>query len=341
MVSMALIFRDAGDTLTITPLKRKEKLPMISRLIVEKGITYGLTDGGKFELGQIPEGFTLDRMNKYNEIVFINPSGKPHKKKKVHPIIQRALQMKRPIIIFDLETTGKSVTMDRIISLCAKKVTIASGMQPIEPPVKLLINPGIPIKPEATAVHGITDDMVKDAKPFAFYAPTLLPFFAGCNIGGYNCRDFDIPMLSEEFSRVGISWPDAGVPVFDAYRIFATKEERNLTAAVKFYTGSTLEGAHDAENDVDATIAVLAAQLVKYSDLQVMDEAQLHAYCSGGVQHLDVAGKIYLNKDGAACYAFGKHKDVPVKKEPGYAEWMLKSDFSTSTKTALRAILNS
>jgi DNA polymerase-3 subunit epsilon len=203
----------------------------------------------------------------------------------------------------------------------------------------ILVNPGMPIPKEATEVHNITDDMVKEAMPFAAYAKGIHEFFSGCILCGYNIKNFDVPLLSEEFSRCGINWPDADVKIIDAYKIFAIKERRDLTYAVKFYTGETLGGAHDAEVDVDATINVFAAQMRVYPDLKAMSVDELQRFCDEGVTNVDLAGKIVLNGQGVAVYSFGKSKGVPVTSDKGFGEWMLKNDFPENTKAIVRSLI--
>lgn len=243
----------------------------------------------------------------------------------------------KPIVFFDLETTGTSTTSDRIVQIAAAKLQPSlNGEIEIK---KVLVNPGMPIPPGATKVHGITNEMVKDKPTFASYAKSLFELMSGCNLAGFNIRTFDVPLLAEEFSRVGIDFPEPGMCYFDSCRIFHSKEPRDLSAAVRFYTGSELTGAHDAGADVVGTIEVFRAQMKKYTELQDMDEKQLDLFCTGGKNVLDLAGKIAINDDGVPVYTFGKAIGKPVSSDKGFGEWMLKGDFNTDTKNVLKKLL--
>lgn len=243
------------------------------------------------------------------------------------------------MIFFDLETTGTSVTRDRIVQIAAVKIdsnyNVIPGTQK-----KILINPSIPIPAGATKVHGITDEMVKDEPVFSDYAKSMFKYFSEPVIAGYNIRNYDVPLLSEEFARCGIVWPSPDVKIIDQYKIFSLNEKRDLSSALKFYTGETMEGAHDAENDNLATIKIFKGQLDKYPDLAKMDTAQLHNFCNEGKTMLDIAGKIGVNEKGEAYYTFGKSVNVLVKNDPGFGNWMLKNDFTSDTKRVVKELLN-
>ncbi len=242
----------------------------------------------------------------------------------------------QPIIFFDIESTGVSTTKDRIVQLSVIKVD--STTYDIIPGTKknILINPTISIPKEATEIHGITDEMVKDKPTFKAYSASMITYFSDCVLAGYNIKRFDTLILSEEFNRCGISWPPADTKQIDVFRIFAINEKRDLAAAVKFYTGKTLEGAHDAENDNLATLEVFKGQMVMYGNMTI-DE--LDEYCCEGVRTLDLAGKIGINEQGDAYYTFGKSAGKLVKDDPGFGQWMLKSDFPNETKQVLIKLL--
>lgn len=245
----------------------------------------------------------------------------------------------KPVIFFDLETTGTSTTKDRIVQLAAyKKQSLYAPSNDAELK-KMLINPAMPIPEGATAVHGITNDMVKDKPAFKQYAKAAFEFFRGCNVAGHNVREFDVPLLSEEFLRCEIVWPEPGTKIFDTLRIFRKEEKRDLASALKFYTGETLEGGHDAGNDTIAACKILEAQIRKYEHLQNLTDEQLDLYCMDGVKALDLSGKIILNESGVPVYSFGKSKGKPVKDEPGFGQWMLNQDFPTDTKNVIRELL--
>ena len=167
----------------------------------------------------------------------------------------------------------------------------------------------------------------------------IFDFFAGCDVGGFNIINFDVPLLCEEFARAGFDWPTDDVRKIDACSIYRIKESRTLTAAMRFYCNEEMEGAHDAGNDVRATAKVLAAQLEQYEDLAAMSPAELEAFCTGGVINVDVAGKIVLDANGIPVYAFGKDKGLSVQKNPGFAEWMLGKDFPANTKAVIRKLI--
>ncbi len=244
--------------------------------------------------------------------------------------------MLKNTIFFDLETTGVSTTRDKIVSMSAIKCDPEFNVMESK---SLLINPNMPIPPAATAVHGITDEMVKDKPVFREYSKAMLAWFGDCHLAGYNIRSYDVPLLSEEFNRTGLSWPPRGVKILDMFSIFKEKEKRDLSAAVKFYTGETLEGAHNAENDNLATIKVFKGQLAMYEDLRTMTIDQIHDFCLCGKKSLDLAGKIGINDKGEAIYAFGKDIGKTVKQNPGFAQWMLKGDFPSETKAVLIELL--
>ncbi len=242
------------------------------------------------------------------------------------------------IIFFDLETTGVSTTKDRIVQISAVKVDKDFNIIP-DTKKKLLINPEMPIPAGATKVHGITDEMVKGQPNFKSYATSMFNYFDGCVVAGYNISVFDVPLLSEEFGRCGLTWPAKKIQVLDSFKIFRIKEKRDLASALRFYTGEVMEGAHDAENDNLATIKILKGQLKMYPDLSTMDIDALHEFCCDGVKTLDLAGKIGINEQGQAYYTFGKDSGKTVKENPGFASWMLKNDFPADTKSVINKLL--
>ena len=247
------------------------------------------------------------------------------------------LQLKRPIIFFDLETTGVDHARDKIVELAMVKL-LPDGKR--DSYVKR-VNPGIPIPAECTAIHGITDDDVKDAPSFKQIAHGLYEWMKHCDLGGYNSNKFDIPLLAEEFLRAGINVDFTERHMVDVQQIFFKKESRSLSAAYNFYCNKTLENAHSAEADILATIEVLEAQLEKYSDLGTEVPA-LHSF-TGGEEFVDYARRISL-KDGQAVFNFGKYKGKKVEDvfntEPQYYDWMMQADFPLHTKQKISEILN-
>jgi len=247
------------------------------------------------------------------------------------------LVLKRPIIFFDLETTGTDHAKDKIVEIAMVKLK-ADGSR--ENYTKRL-NPGMPIPAESSAIHGIFDEDVRDAPTFKQIAHGLYEWMKQCDLGGYNSAKFDIPLLAEEFLRAGINVDFTERHMIDVQQIFFKMESRSLTAAYNFYCSKQLENAHSAEADVMATIEVLEAQLDKYTDLQ-NDVKSLHTFTSGD-QYVDYARRIVI-KDGHATFNFGKHKGKKVEDifntEPQYYDWMMQADFPLHTKQKISEILN-
>ncbi len=246
------------------------------------------------------------------------------------------LQLKNPIIFLDLETTGIDISRDRIVEISLVKV-MPGGDREVK---TRRVNPEMPIPAEATAIHGITDDDVKDAPPFRAIARSLATYMEGCDLGGYNSNRFDIPMLVEEFLRVGVDVDFKRRKFVDVQNIFHQKERRTLEAAYKFYCDRELEGAHSAEADVMATYEVLEAQLDRYPDLQ-NDVAFLADY-SARDNCADYAGRVVYDDRGVEVFGFGKHKGRSVaevfRREPNYYAWMMEGDFPAYTKKVITEI---
>ena len=247
------------------------------------------------------------------------------------------LQLSKPIAFIDLETTGISITNDRIIEIAIIKI-VADGSRQVK---RTLINPGMPIPPGATAVHGITDEMVKDAPTFKQVANECKQFMDHCDIGGYNSNRFDIPMLIEEFLRAGIEFSTEGRKFVDVQKIFHKMEERTLSAAYKFYCQKNLEGAHSAEADALATFEILEAQVTRYPQMGATIDSIVQF--TGEDEMVDFARR-FIKENGIEIFNFGKHKGKPVEKvlkeEPQYYDWMMKGDFAMNTKQKLTEILN-
>lgn len=250
-----------------------------------------------------------------------------------------SLSLKRPIIFFDLETTGTNIVTDRIVEISLVKIlpdgSRDSWLQ--------RLNPGIPIPAEATAVHGISDEDVRDEKSFRQIGRDLWTWMKGCDLGGYNFIRFDLPLLVEEFMRAGVTEADfRSCKLVDAQRIFFKMQPRDLSAAYQFYCGKTLEDAHSAEADNKATIEVLEAQIEAY-DLG-NDVADLHDFIAEPAPFVDYAGKLRLNDKKEAVFAFGKYTGRRVEEvftqEPSYYDWMMKADFSLDTKQKISDIYN-
>jgi DNA polymerase-3 subunit epsilon len=246
------------------------------------------------------------------------------------------LNLKNPLIFFDLETTGINVAADRIIELSYLKVFPDDH----EESKTIRINPEMPIDPKATAVHGITNDDLKDCPTFKSMAQTLANTFEGCDFAGYNSNRFDLPLLAEEFLRCDVDFDLKKRKFIDVQVIFHKMEQRTLSAAYKFYCNKDLENAHSAEADTRATYEVLQSQLEKYNDL-TNDVDKLSDF-SAQTRNVDFVGRIILNEKDVEVFNFGKYKGVPVEevfeKDPGYYGWMIGNDFPLYTKKVLTAI---
>lgn len=246
------------------------------------------------------------------------------------------LNLKNPIVFFDLETTGIDVSRDRIVEISLVKILV-NGEREVK---TRRINPEIPIPKEASAIHGIYDEDVKDCPPFRAIAKSLANYMEGCDLGGFNSNKFDIPVLVEEFLRAGIDVDFKKRRFVDVQNIFHQKERRTLEAAYKFYCEKELENAHSAEADVIATFEVLEAQLDRYPDLE-NDIAYLAEFSSRD-NFADYAGRVVYDDNGAEVFGFGKHKGRKVEevfvKEPSYYSWMMDGDFPEYTKKVITEI---
>ena len=246
------------------------------------------------------------------------------------------LKLTRPVMFFDLETTGTNITTDRIVEISMIKMfPDGSDVQRT-----IRVNPGRHIPEEATAVHHITDEDVADKPHFSDIAAQLAQSFLGCDIAGFNSNRFDVPMLSEEFARAGVNFDFTEPKFIDVQTIIHKKEQRTLSAAYRFYCGKNLEDAHSANADTRATLEVLLAQLERYEDLPD-DVAGLSEYSSQ--QHnVDLAGRLVYDDQHREVINFGKYKgqlaaDV-LHDNPGYFNWIQQGDFPNDTKRIFTAI---
>ena len=246
------------------------------------------------------------------------------------------LKLSKPICFFDLETTGINISKDRIVEISILKV-FPNGKEERH---TWKVNPGVPIPAETTAVHGISDDDVKDAPTFKELSKEVHNLIKDADLAGFNSNRFDIPLLAEEMLRVDLDFDMKSRVAVDVQTIFHKKEQRTLSAAYKFYCNESLENAHSAEADTVATYEVLKAQLDRYDDLE--NDTKFLAEFSSRKQFADFAGFIAFNKEGVECFSFGKHKGKLVtdvlEKEPGYFGWLLNADFPLYTKKVLTAI---
>jgi DNA polymerase-3 subunit epsilon len=259
------------------------------------------------------------------------------------------LSLARPLAVFDLETTGINVASDRIVEISIVKI-LPKGKKVV---YTKRLNPGIPISKESTMIHGISDLDVKDCPSFKDIAPELEKFLDNSDLSGYNAIKFDIPLLVEEFLRVGVDFSLMDRHVVDVQNIFHKMEPRNLKAAYKFYCHKDLEMAHSAEADATATYEVLMAQLDMYIGQEYVnnegissqpvqnDVKALHDF-SFYTQNVDLVGHIVFNDKQQEVLNFGKYKGQQVedvfRKEPSYYDWMMKSQFPLSTKRVVQSI---
>ncbi|AWL10180.1 exonuclease domain-containing protein [Aquirufa nivalisilvae] len=262
--------------------------------------------------------------------------------------MEHQLKLTKPLAFFDLETTGIQVQKDRIVEISIAKANIDGSVD-----IKTRrVNPGIPIPLEASLVHGIYDEDVKDEPNFKQIAKSMAQFLEGCDLAGFNSNRFDVPMLVEEFLRSDVDFDTKNRRLVDAQRIFHMMEPRNLTAAYKFYCQKDLIGAHGAEADVLATLEVLNAQVKHYENTSMKDAegneyfpiqndvAVLHQLSASN--SIDFANRMVYNKDQVAVFNFGKYIGRPIadvlKTDPSYYDWMMKGDFPMDTKRKLTEI---
>ncbi len=246
------------------------------------------------------------------------------------------LNLTKPICFFDLETTGISITSDRIVEIAILKVH-PNGKEERK---TWLVNPGMPIPKEVTAIHGISDEDVADKPTFKALAKEIYNMIKDSDLGGFNSNRFDIPLLAEEMLRADVDFDMKNRQSVDVQTIFHKMEQRTLSAAYKFYCGKSLEDAHSAAADTHATYEVLKSQLERYEDLE--NDTKFLAEFSSRKKFADFAGFLAYDKEGEECFAFGKHKGKRVteilEKEPGYFGWLLNADFPLYTKKVLTAI---
>lgn len=258
------------------------------------------------------------------------------------------LNLKNPVCFFDLEATGTSIAHDRIIEIAMIKL-MPNG----ERITKVnLINPGMPIPPESSAIHGIYDEDVKDKPTFKDVAKEYARFLEGADLAGFAIVKFDVPMLVEEFLRAGVEFDYSRKKIIDAQKIFHLMEKRTLAAAYQFYLKKEMENSHTAEADTEACLDILTAQVEKYDGLSVTDglgkivgeiKNDMECLAKLSVSNLvDLAGRMIRNEKGEELFNFGKHKNKQVlavlKEEPSYYEWIMNGDFPLDTKRKLTEI---
>lgn len=261
------------------------------------------------------------------------------------------LNLENPIVFFDLETTGLDIANDRIVEISLLKI-LPDNTQISK---TMRINPQIPISEKASEIHGIYDKDVQDAPIFSDVAIEIKSYFADADISGFNINRFDIPLLVEEFLRINIDFDIDDKNIVDVQTIYHKMEKRTLSAAYKYYCNKNLENAHSAEADTLATFEVLEAQLDKYKSTQIEDDngkliepiqndMKLLAEFTTPKKKADFAGFLGYDKNNEIIYTFGKFKNKRVKdifiENPGYYEWILKSQFPLYTKYVLKKVKN-
>lgn len=248
------------------------------------------------------------------------------------------MKTEKPIVFFDLETTGTDTNKDRIVELSVVKVQNGDVIKKHH----FYINPQINIPKEASDVHGITNEKVEGCPVFSEIAFMLHDFLTGCDLAGYNSDRFDIPLLQNEFSRVGIVFPEEDTNTIDMYKIEQIINSHKLDATYKRYTGNDLNDAHTAEADTFATIEILGHQLVVLQEMNdgvELDAKAIQDLCMGEKERVDFGGQLY-RKDGSVYFNFGKNKDKKVTDDIRYAEWCLSANFSKDFKDNLLKALN-
>ncbi len=246
------------------------------------------------------------------------------------------LKLTKPIVFFDLETTGVDVAKDRIVEISIMKIQ-PDGKQEVK---TRRINPEMPIPKESSEIHGIYDKDVENEPTFKAVAKSLAQFIGNSDLAGFNSNKFDVPLLVEEFLRVGVDFEMHNRRLVDVQNIFHKMEQRTLVAAYKFYCDKELTDAHSAEADIKATYEVLQSQIERYEDLD--SSVDFLAEFSMRNQNADLMGRIVFNEEGLEVFNFGKHKGRVVsevlKKDPSYYNWMMKGDFPQYTKKVLTEI---
>lgn len=244
------------------------------------------------------------------------------------------MNITRPIVFFDLETTGLDLSSDRAVSIATLKIDMDGKTEE----KKILINPEMDIPKEASDIHGITNEMVADAPTFKQISKSLFSYFENCDIAGFNSDYYDVPLLMKEFSRCGIEFPTWELNLIDVLKFERMLNSNKLSEVYLRYTGKELEGAHDALNDIRATFEILMCQLEKHGKNDLTPQ-EIDLMCQGERKRFDLSGKTYLNANGEVCWSIGKNANNPVTKDTAYLNWVLKSDFPEETKAKLRTLL--
>lgn len=245
------------------------------------------------------------------------------------------MNLTRPLCFFDLETTGVDVQADRIVSI-AMIINYPDGSVAEK---SGLINPGIPIPAAATAVHGITNEMVAGKPTFKQIGKSLFEIISGCDLAGFNSNSFDVPLLFNEFQRIGLNLEYSSINLIDISNIYRIQNPRTLAAAYKQYTGCEMENAHNATADIKATIELFNAMINKHDDIP-QDMSGLALYSNYGKPILDLSGKFTYDNDNRIIINFGKWQGCPASEHLDYLQWMLTKDFAQDTKNVICKIMD-
>lgn len=246
------------------------------------------------------------------------------------------LNLARPLVFFDLETTGINIVTDRIVEIALLKI-MPNGS---EHKHTYRVNPGMPIPKQASEIHGISDADVAGSPKFSEIAAEIVQHISGCDIAGYNSNKFDIPLLAEEFNRAGVDFNWTKAKCIDVHVLFLKKEARTLSAAYQFYCNKDLTDAHSADADTMATYEVLKAQLDRYPDVE--NSVKFLSEFTAQNNNADFAGRIIFNDSKQEVFNFGKYKGQVVsdvfRKDPNYYVWMMQGEFHSNTKQVITAV---
>jgi DNA polymerase-3 subunit epsilon len=251
------------------------------------------------------------------------------------------INLTKPLVFFDLETTGLNISSDRIVSIAITKISpdhSPEGAGTKTEKKYALVNPEMPIPKESSDIHGITDEMVKDKPTFRQLSKGIYEFMNGSDLGGYNNNFYDNSLLQEEFSRCGIQYPTEETKSVDCCFIFKHFEKRDLSAALRYYCNEEMVDAHNSEADTNATVKIFMAQVEKYPELKGKSIEEIAKFCNPD-NRVDWQGKIVRDKDGDYAYNFGTSKGQKVKDNKGFADWIMNKDFPATLKSLLTRIL--
>ena len=248
------------------------------------------------------------------------------------------MKLEKPIIYYDIESSGIETETARIVELACIKYNVDGTREE----KTILVNPGVPIPKEASDVHGITDEMVKDKPFFKQYASAIRSWFEGCDLAGFNSDNYDVPLLSAEFERAGLEGINWNPTLFDVLKLYRELFPNTLSEVYKRLTGKELEGAHGAVVDIKATKEIgdiIFPLLVEKSETPIETPKDVDEYLQGERRRVDLSGKLWKDSEGVVRYNFGKDKDKPVIDNKGFGQWMLNQSFPKETKDKLRELL--